>query len=63
MLIENLLANAALTKRAIEHVAPTIPAERHCPCATALSTAIITQKDLIPAKVKQELGIIVGKYL
>jgi len=63
MLIENLLANAALTKRAIEYVAPTIPAERHCPCATALSTAIITQKNLIPAKVKQDLGIIVGKYL
>jgi 5'-methylthioadenosine phosphorylase len=63
MLIENLLANAALTKRAIEYLAPTIPAERHCLCATALSTAIITQKDLIPEKVKQDLGIIVGKYL
>jgi len=63
MLIENLLANAALTKRAIEYLVPTVPAERHCPCATALSTAIITQKNLIPAKVKQDLGIIVGKYL
>jgi len=63
MLIENLLANAALTKRAIEYLAPTIPVERHCKCATALSTAIITQKDFIPEKVKQDLGIIVGKYL
>lgn len=63
MLIENLLANAALTKRAIEYLAPTIPAERHCACATALSTAIITQKDVVPEKVKQELGIIVGRYL
>ncbi len=63
MLIENLLTNAALTKRAIEYLTPTIPVERHCKCATALSTAIITQKDLIPAKVKQELGIIVSKYL
>lgn len=63
MLIEDLLANAALTKRAIEYLAPTIPAERHCACATALSTAIITQKDVVPEKVKQELGIIVGRYL
>jgi 5'-methylthioadenosine phosphorylase len=63
MLIENLLANAALTKRAIEYLAPTIPAERHCACATALSTAIITQKDVVQEKVKQELGIIVGRYL
>jgi len=63
MLIENLLANAALTKRAIEYLAPTIPAEKHCACATTLSTAIITQKDVVPEKVKQELGIIVGRYL
>lgn len=63
MLIESLLTNAALTKQAIEYLAPTIPAERHCACATALSTAIITQKDVVPEKVKQELGIIVGRYL
>jgi 5'-methylthioadenosine phosphorylase len=63
MLIENLMANAALTKKAIQHLVPTIPQERACECATALSNAIITQHDLIPEKVKQDLDLLVGKYL
>jgi 5'-methylthioadenosine phosphorylase len=63
MLIENLMANAALTKKAIQHLMPTIPQERPCECATALSNAIITQRDLIPEKVKKDLDLLVGKYL
>ncbi len=63
MLIENLIANAALTKEAIQHLAPTIPQERACECATALSNAIITQRDLIPEKVKKDLDLLIGKYL
>ena len=63
MLIENLMANAALTKEAIQHLVPTIPQERPCECATALSNAIITQRDLIPEKVKKNLDLLIGKYL
>ena len=63
MLIENLTANAAVTKLALMQLAPTIPAQRRCSCATALSAAIITQPDLIPAQVKRDLAPIVGKYL
>jgi 5'-methylthioadenosine phosphorylase len=63
MLIENLMANAALTKKAIQHLVSTIPQERACECATALSNAIITQRDLIPEKVKKDLDLLIGKYL
>jgi 5'-methylthioadenosine phosphorylase len=63
MLIENLMANAALTKEAIQHLVPTIPQERACECATALSNAVITQRDLIPDKVKKDLDLLIGKYL
>jgi 5'-methylthioadenosine phosphorylase len=63
MLIENLMANAALTKKAIQHLVSTIPQERTCECATALSNAIITQRDLIPEKVKKDLDLLIGKYL
>ncbi len=63
MLIENLMANAALTKQAIQYLVPTIPQERTCECATALSNAIITQRDLIPEKVKKDLDLLIGKYL
>jgi 5'-methylthioadenosine phosphorylase len=65
MLIENLQANAAVTKQALAYLAPMVAqqAERTCKCATALATAIITQKECIPAKVKQDLALLVGKYL
>ena len=64
MLIENLSANAALTKRAVEYLVGT-PAtlERSCECKDALATALVTQRDRIPEKLKRELAPIVGKYL
>jgi 5'-methylthioadenosine phosphorylase len=64
MLIENLNANAALTKRAVGHLAEaTVGVERTCECEDALATAIITQRDLVPEHVKRELAPILGKYL
>lgn len=64
MLIENLSANAALTKQAVGHLAEAIAGvERTCECQAALATALITQSDLIPEQIKRELGPIVGKYL
>jgi 5'-methylthioadenosine phosphorylase len=38
-------------------------AGRECECGDALATAIITQRDLVPERVRERLGIIVGKYL
>lgn len=63
MLIANLVANASITKDAIAALAPTVPIQRTCECASALSTAIITQLDLIPAKVKKDLAPLLGKYV
>jgi len=65
MLIENLKANAAVTKEALTYLAPMIAEqkERTCKCAVALSTAIITQRDLIPEAVKRDLGLLIDKYI
>ena len=64
MLIENLNANAALTKRAVGHLAEaTVGVERTCECKDTLATALITQRDLVPEQVKRELAPILGKYL
>ena len=63
MLIANLVANASITKEAIANLAPTVPVQRTCECASALSTAIITQLDLIPAKIKKDLAPLLGKYV
>ena len=64
MLIENLNANAALTKRAVGHLAEaTLGVERTCECKDALAMALITQRDLVPEQVKRDLAPILGKYL
>ncbi len=65
MLIENLTANAEVTKEALSYLAPMIAAkqERTCNCSSALETAIITQRDLIPKQVKDNLGLLIDKYV
>jgi 5'-methylthioadenosine phosphorylase len=65
MLIANLQANAAVTKEAVMHLVPLVANQkaRSCKCASALSTAIITQRDRIPTNVKRDLGLLVDKYL
>ncbi len=58
-----LTQNVATAQRIIVHTIPRLPTTRACPCAHALKDAIITDRALIPATVKQELGILVEKYL
>jgi len=63
MLIDNLVANAALSKRTIAALVPMLTEDRPCECGSALSTAVITRRDLIPAETVERLRPIVGKYL
>jgi 5'-methylthioadenosine phosphorylase len=58
-----LTQNVATAQRIIVSAISRLPVTRSCPCAHALRDAIITDRALIPAAVKQELGILVGKYL
>jgi 5'-methylthioadenosine phosphorylase len=67
VVIEDILAilgqNVATAQRMIAHIIPQLLAERSCPCARALKNAIITDRQLIPQTVKEELQLLVGKYL
>ena len=63
MLIDNLVANAALSKRTIAALVPLLTDDRPCECGDALSTAVITRRDLIPAETVERLRPIVGRYL
>ena len=67
VVIEDVLAilskNVATAQHLIGQAIKRLPAERACPCAQALKDAIITDQTMIPAAIKQELGILVGKYL
>jgi 5'-methylthioadenosine phosphorylase len=63
-LLATLAANATLAQRALRGLLPWLAAEkRDCECGSTLASAIITQRDLIPASVAGKLDVIVGKYL
>ncbi|MCL4458544.1 MAG: S-methyl-5'-thioadenosine phosphorylase [Chloroflexi bacterium] len=62
MVVENLGRNAAMAQRIIKSVVPFLSRERKCPCASALENTIITQRDRIPAKLREDLKPLLGKY-
>ncbi|MBI5144759.1 MAG: S-methyl-5'-thioadenosine phosphorylase [Candidatus Omnitrophica bacterium] len=63
LVIQNLIKNVENAKKILKEAIKNIPLERSCTCQDALKYAIITDKKLIPAKVKKDLEIIIGKYL
>lgn len=63
MIIEYLTKNVDNAKKIIKETITNISKERTCGCKDALKFALITQKDLIPSKVKKDLDIIIGKYV
>ncbi len=63
MIIANLTANARTAQAIIAEAVARMPEARACGCGTALAAAIITRPDAIPARIKQDLGPIIGKYI
>jgi 5'-methylthioadenosine phosphorylase len=63
MIVANLVANAKTAQAIIAEAVARMPEARGCSCGSALATAIITQRDAIPARIKQDLAPIIGKYL
>jgi 5'-methylthioadenosine phosphorylase len=58
--MQHLVQNA---KKLIKAAVAGVPEKRDCLCAGALKNAIITSPADIPAEVKKNLDIIIGKYL
>ncbi len=63
MVIQNLQNNVENAKKLISTAIKNMPAQRKCACPDALKYAIITDRNLIPEKVKKDLDIIIGKYV
>ncbi len=63
MIVANLMQNAAMAQRIVAEAVGRVPASRTCECARALQNAIITRRDMIPDKVKQDLAPIIGRYV
>ena len=63
MVIANLQRNVKMAKKILKMVVTQIPEKRECQCATALKDAIITPPERIPAHLKKELVLLIGKYV
>lgn len=65
--IEHVLAvlrnNVDLAQRTIRRALARLGVARTCACASALKDAIITERSLIPKKLRTDLRPIIGKYL
>ncbi len=63
MVIANLNQNTAISKAILGDVIPRLAGERSCPCASALESAIITERARIPSETRRRLGVLVDRYL
>lgn len=63
MIVANLMQSVDAAKEIIKSASAQLPTRRECGCATALKDAIITSKESIPPHRKQELALLIGKYL
>lgn len=63
MIVANLLRNVEVSRAAAKTALGRLPETRTCPCANALSTALITSMDLVPDATKVRLDPIIGKYV
>ena len=58
-----LQRNVQLAQAIITRTVPHLQGARTCPCSTALQTAIITDRAMIPAAVQERLGLLIDRYL
>jgi 5'-methylthioadenosine phosphorylase len=63
MIVANLQRNVTTAKNIIRTAAGRIPQQRECSCAHALKDVFITDPKKIPARVKRDLRLLIGKYI
>lgn len=63
MIVANLTQNARIAQQVIAGTVERLDVEQRVAAHSALKTAIITNRDAIPDKVKRDLAPIIGKYV
>jgi 5'-methylthioadenosine phosphorylase len=63
MVINTLNNNTALAQEAVRILVRNLKQERTCDCEHALATALITNKDAIPADTRKKLDLLINKYI
>ncbi|MFC1852769.1 S-methyl-5'-thioadenosine phosphorylase [candidate division CSSED10-310 bacterium] len=62
-ILDYLRTNAENAKKIVKKLVPKIPETQSCACKEALAHAIITDPSAIPQTKKEELSLIIGKYI
>ncbi len=63
MVIRTLQQNTTTAQKAIAHLIEDLELDDECECHNCLKDSIMTRPDLISNKTKQNLGLIINKYL
>jgi 5'-methylthioadenosine phosphorylase len=63
LIIQNLTQNAKTAQQVVAAAVERYPGRQGCHCGSALATALITRRDIIPDAVKRDLAPIIGKYV
>lgn len=63
MVIRVMQKNAETFRSIIKDAIPGLPPQRYCPCQEALKYAVITEPEQIPEKMKQDLDLVLKKYI
>ena len=63
VVVGRLRQNAVTAQKAIAGAVASLPAQRSCPCASALKNAILTDPQRIPEATRRRLEPILGRYL
>src|SRR5215207_7066083 len=63
MVIQTLNKNTALAQEALRLLIKNLKQERSCECKHALSTALITHRDMIALETREKLHLLIDKYL
>ncbi len=63
MILGNLNKNIENSKKILRAVLKGLSDKHDCTCSSALKYAIVTDRQVIPAKIKKDLDIIIGEYV
>lgn len=61
--VARLYDNARAAQVILTHVLPLLPSARACPCASALTNAILTDRAAIPRAARDRLRAVAGRHL
>lgn len=63
MILSNLRKNVKNSKKILRNFLLKVDTDKKCSCNESLKYAIVTNSKFIPKKTKENLNIIIGKYI